>query len=139
MLDYDYTGDPAVLPPLTLAYVGDAVYELYVRCRLLEQSNKVHNLHKLAIRRVNNNTQAALLEQILPELTEKEAAVAKRGRNAKSGQVPKNADVVTYRWSTGLEALVGYLYLAKQEERLHWILGEIEGIVAAYERQEAKK
>lgn len=138
MLDFDYTGDPAVLPPLTLAYVGDAVYELYVRCHLLEQSSKVHNLHKLAIRRVNNNTQAALLEQILPELTEKEAAVAKRGRNAKSGQVPKNADVVTYRWSTGLEALVGYLYLAKQEERLYWILAQIEGIVAAYERQEAK-
>lgn len=138
MLDFEYEGDPAVLPPLALAYVGDAVYELYVRRNLLGQSTKVHNLHKLAIRRVNNNTQAALLEQILPELTEKEAAVAKRGRNAKSGQVPKNADVVTYRWSTGLEALVGYLYLAKQEERLMGILSQIEGIVAAYEQQEGK-
>ena len=138
MLDFEYEGDPAVLPPLALAYVGDAVYELYVRRNLLGQSTKVHNLHKLAIRRVNNNTQAALLEQILPELTEKEVAVAKRGRNAKSGQVPKNADVVTYRWSTGLEALVGYLYLAKQEERLMGILSRIEGIVAAYEQQEGK-
>ena len=138
MLDFEYEGDPAVLPPLALAYVRDAVYELYVRRNLLGQSTKVHNLHKLAIRRVNNNTQAALLEQILPELTEKEAAVAKRGRNAKSGQVPKNADVVTYRWSTGLEALVGYLYLAKQEERLMGILSQIEGIVAAYEQQEGK-
>ena len=88
---------------------------------------------------MNNNTQAALLESILPELTEKEAAIAKRGRNAKSGQVPKNADVVTYRWSTGLEALVGYLYLAKDEERLAWILGQIEGIVAAYEQREGKR
>ena len=135
MLDFEYAGDPAVLPPLTLAYVGDAVYELYVRQNLIKQSTKVHHLHKLAVRRVNNNTQAALLEQILPELTPKEAAVAKRGRNAKSGQVPKNADVVTYRWSTGLEALVGYLYLSKEQERLAWVLAQIEAIVAAYEEQ----
>ena len=139
MLEFEYQGDPAVLPPLSLAYVGDAVYELYVRRNLLKQSTKVHHLHQLAIRRVNNNTQAALLESILPELTEKEAAIAKRGRNAKSGQVPKNADVVTYRWSTGLEALVGYLYLATDEERLAWILGQIEGIVAAYEQREGKR
>ena len=139
MLEFEYQGDPAVLPPLSLAYVGDAVSELYVRRNLLKQSTKVHHLHQLAIRRVNNNTQAALLESILPELTEKEAAIAKRGRNAKSGQVPKNADVVTYRWSTGLEALVGYLYLAKDEERLAWILGQIEGIVAAYEQREGKR
>ena len=139
MLEFEYQGDPAVLPPLSLAYVGDAVYELYVRRNLLKQSTKVHHLHQLAIRRVNNNTQAALLESILPELTEKEAAIAKRGRNAKSGQVPKNADGVTYRWSTGLEALVGYLYLAKDEERLAWILGQIEGIVAAYEQREGKR
>ena len=139
MLEFEYQGDPAVLPPLSLAYVGDAVYELYVRRNLLKQSTKVHHLHQLAIRRVNNNTQAALLESILPELTEKEAAIAKRGRNAKSGQVPKNADVVTYRWSTGLEALVGYLYLAKDEERLAWILGQIEGLVAAYEQREGKR
>ena len=135
MLDFEYAGDPAVLPPLTLAYVGDAVYELYVRQNLIKQCTKVHHLHKLAVRRVNNNTQAALLEQILPELTPKEAAVAKRGRNAKSGQVPKNADVVTYRWSTGLEALVGYLYLSKEQERLAWVLAQIEAIVAAYEEQ----
>lgn len=139
MLDFEYKGDPAALPPLSLAYVGDAVYELYVRRNLLMKSTKVHHLHQLAIRRVNNNTQAALLGRILPELTEKEAAIAKRGRNAKSGQVPKNADVVTYRWSTGLEALVGYLYLAKQEERLAWILEQIEEIVAAYEQREGKR
>ena len=70
MLEFEYQGDPAVLPPLSLAYVGDAVYELYVRRNLLKQSTKVHHLHQLAIRRVNNNTQAALLESILPELTE---------------------------------------------------------------------
>lgn len=138
MLELEYEGDPAVLPPLALAYVGDAVYELYVRRRLLGRSVKPHYLHRLAIRRVNNNTQAALLKKILPYLTDAEAAVAKRGRNAKSGQVPKNADVVTYRWSTGLEALVGYLYLSGEEGRLEWILAQIEDIVDEYEAKEGK-
>lgn len=120
---------PELLPPLALAYIGDAVYELYVRQRLLDQSVKVHNLHRLAIRRVNNNTQSNLLARIEENLTEAELAVAKRGRNTKSGQVPKNADVVTYRRSTGLEALVGYLYLKKDYERLGWILEQIEEVV----------
>ena len=89
----------------------------------------MHNLHRLAIRRVNNNTQSNLLARIEENLTEQELAVAKRGRNTKSGQVPKNADVVTYRRSTGLEALVGYLYLKKDYERLGWILEQIEEVV----------
>lgn len=138
MLDFEFEGDPALLPPLTLAYVGDAVYELFVRRELIKKSVKVHNLHKLAIRRVNNNTQANLLALVEPGLTEKELAVAKRGRNAKAGQVPKNADVVTYRRSTGMEALVGYLYLSGAEERLEWVLSQIETVVEAYERQEGK-
>lgn len=121
--------NPDVLPPLTLAYLGDAVYELYVRQQLISRSVKVHNLHRLAIRRVNNNTQSNLLARIEPELTEKELAVAKRGRNAKSGQVPKNADVLTYRRSTGLEALVGYLYLKQEYERLGWLLNQLETVV----------
>ena len=70
MLDITYEGNPAELPGLTLAYVGDAVYELYVREKILKQSVKAHNLHYLAVKRVNNNTQAALLLKIEPELTE---------------------------------------------------------------------
>ena len=128
MLDITYEGNPAELPGLTLAYVGDAVYELYVREQILKQSVKAHNLHYLAVKRVNNNTQAALLMKIETELTEIEQSVARRGRNAK-GIVPKNADVQTYRKSTGLEALVGYLYLKQDKERLNWLLNQIEEVV----------
>ena len=128
MLDFEYEGNPAELPGLTLAYVGDAVYELYVRRELLKKSVKAHTLHELAVKRVNNNTQASLLMKVEPELTEIEQSVARRGRNAK-GIVPKNASVQTYRKSTGLEALVGYLYLIKDEDRLNWLLEQIEGEV----------
>ena len=117
------------LPALTLAYIGDAVYELYVRQSILQKGKKVHDLHRLAINRVNNNTQSDLLRKVEEELSEAEMAVVRRGRNAKGAQVPKNADVVTYRRSTGLEALVGYLYLTKQQERLEWLLEQIEAVV----------
>lgn len=128
-MDFDYTADPLHLPALTLAYIGDAVYELYVRRELLPKSQKVHTLHKLAIRRVNNNTQSNLLALVWDNLNETELSVVKRGRNAKGAQVPKNADVVTYRRSSGLEALVGYLYLKGDEERLNWLLAKIEQVV----------
>ena len=128
MFDYTYEGNPAELSGLTLAYIGDAVYELYVREQVLRMSVKAHNLHQLAVKRVNNNTQASLLMRIESQLTEAEAAVARRGRNAK-GIVPKNADVQTYRKSTGLEAVVGYLYLMKDQERLKWLLEQIEEVV----------
>lgn len=128
MLDFTYEGNPAELPGLTLAYIGDAVYELYVRQQVLQQSVKAHTLHQLAVNRVNNNTQAALLIKLETQLTEEERTIARRGRNAK-GIVPKNADVQTYRKSTGLEALVGYLYLKKDTERLRWVLQQIEEVI----------
>lgn len=128
-LDIAYDGKPAELPGLTLAYVGDAVYELYVRQYILSKSTKAHNLHYLAVSRVNNNTQAELLMKLEPHLTEIEQSVVRRGRNAK-GIVPKNADVQTYRKSTALEALVGYLYLNGEEERLRWVLEQIEDVVS---------
>ena len=122
------TQRPEEMPPLALAYIGDAVYELYVREHLLHRSMKVHTLHRMAIRRVNNNTQANLLAKIEPELTEMELTIAKRGRNAKGAQVPKNANPITYRKSTGLEALVGYLYLKGDHDRLYWLLDQIESV-----------
>lgn len=129
MFDLELKTPPNQLPALTLAYIGDAVYELYVRESILEESHKVHTLHRLAINRVNNNTQSDLLHKVERELTEEELAVVRRGRNAKGAQVPKNADVVTYRRSTGMEALVGYLYLTKQKNRLLWLLNQIESVV----------
>lgn len=72
MLEFTREGNPAELPGLTLAYIGDAVYELYVRRQMLKKSVKAHTLHQLAVKRVNNNTQASLLLKLEPELTELE-------------------------------------------------------------------
>lgn len=127
MLFPPYEGDPAQLPALTLAYVGDAVYELFVRRSILEKRGvKAHALHREAIKRVNAHAQASLLIKIKDELSEEEQAIARRGRNAKSGQVPKNAKVGEYRLATGLEALIGYLFLKGQGERIEELLAWME-------------
>lgn len=127
MLFPPYEGDPAQLPALTLAYIGDGVYELYVRRNILNKEGiKAHNLHRQAIKRVNASAQAHLLMELKDQLTEQEQAVARRGRNAKSGQVPKNANVGEYRLATGLEALIGYLFLKGQWDRIEELLAKIE-------------
>ena len=127
MLFPPYEGDPAQLPALTLAYIGDGVYELFVRRRMLENEGiKAHNLHRQAIKRDNAQAQANLLKKLKDELNEEEKAIARRGRNAKSGQIPKNANVGEYRLATGLEALVGYLFLKGQWERIEELLARIE-------------
>lgn len=111
--------------PLVLAYLGDCVYELIVRTILVERRNcPVQKLHREATWFVKAATQAAMIEVILPKLTEEEEAIFKRGRNAKSHTVPKNADVGDYRKATGFEALVGYWYLTKQNERLLELVSE---------------
>lgn len=105
---------------LTLAYLGDAVFELWVRKHLLEQGyEKVKELHYEAVKYVKASTQARILRQIMPELDELEQQVVLRGRNAKGG-VPKNVDVVTYRHATAFEALIGYWYLEEKAERMNW-------------------
>src|SRR5690554_6938801 len=127
MFSNKFQGDPVQLPSLTLAYIGDAIFELYVRNSLIKQGYiKVQHLHSEAIKRVNAGLQARLLENITNELTDKELAIAKRGRNAKSGHVPKNADVTEYRKSTGLETLMGYLYLKGEYSRIEELLSPIE-------------
>lgn len=116
----------SITAPLTLAFIGDAVYGLYMRMHLAAVAPaKMSELHRKASRLVCAEAQFLAALHILPLLTEKEAEVFRRGRNAKSGTVPKNADVVHYRHATGLEALVGYLHLEKEEERLSFLLGEI--------------
>lgn len=127
MFSEKFEGDPAQLPSLALAYIGDAVFELYVRNKLINQGFvKVHSLHRQAIKRVNAGLQAKLLENIKTQLTDTELAIAKRGRNAKSGHVPKNAEVTEYRKSTGLETLVGYLYLKGEYGRIEQLLSEMD-------------
>jgi len=110
------------LHPLVLAYVGDAVYELYVRTYLLQWETKVRNLHKMATGLVKASTQAAVLKGIEADLTEEENAVARRGRNAKVGHTPKNAVMIDYRHATGFEAMLGHLFLTEQDERLLEVL-----------------
>ena len=105
--------------PLTLAYIGDAIYELVIRTIVVEQGNtSAHNLHKKAVRYVNAGTQAQMIEALQDELSEEERTIYKRGRNAKSYTTAKNATVIDYRKATGFEALCGYLYLTGKQERM---------------------
>lgn len=105
--------------PLVLAYVGDCVYELIVRTLLVEQSNcPVRKLHKRATAYVKAKAQADLITVMLDDLTEEEKDVYRRGKNAKSHTVPKNASLGDYRKATGMEAVIGYLYLKKDMERV---------------------
>ena len=111
---------------LTLAYIGDAIYDLIVRTYIVEQGNApVNKLHKKVVKLVQASTQAKLFHQIEDRLTVKEQAVYKRGRNAKSFTSTKNADIVEYRTATGLEALIGYLYLSGQTDRMLELLSPI--------------
>lgn len=114
---------PRELPSLVLAYIGDAVFELYVRLYLVKNGpGKVKALHDKATTLVKAASQADFLQRIEHLLTEEEQGVARRGRNAKSGHVPKNADTIDYRLSTGFEALLGYLFVIKNENRIMELL-----------------
>lgn len=105
--------------PLTLAYIGDGVYELVIRTVIVGKGNcPVNKLHRKSSSLVKASAQAELIHSIMEELTEEEKIVYKRGRNAKSYTTAKNATMTDYRTATGLEALVGYLYLTEQMERL---------------------
>ena len=105
--------------PLTLAYIGDAVYDLIIRTVVVGRGNTSANkLHKQTIEYVKAPAQARLIEAIQEDLTEEEAAVYRRGRNAKPYTMAKNASMGEYKKATGLEALVGYLYLTNRAERI---------------------
>ena len=108
-----------MMSPLTWAYVGDAVYELYIRTHLVNITRlKPHKLHLESIKYVKAKAQAEMLEKLDNILTEKEKEIAKRGRNTENHHVAKNASVQDYMYSTAFEALIGYLYLTNQEKRI---------------------
>ncbi|MBR2076992.1 MAG: ribonuclease III [Exiguobacterium sp.] len=126
---------PKQMNALALAYMGDVVYEMAVRRRLLEKGlTRPNDLHRAAVRYVNARAQASVVTFWLETdaLTEEEQAVVRRGKNAKSGSVPKRVDVHTYRYSTAFEALIGYIYLTERRDRLE------ELIKQAFERLEAE-
>lgn len=111
--------NPRQISPLVLAYIGDAVYEMYVRTMLVETTTlSVHGLHLRAAKLVCAKAQAAAFRIIEPMLTEEEREIFKRGRNAHMGTVPKNARILDYRHATGVESLIGYLYLLGRDERI---------------------
>lgn len=125
MQNMELPKDPYLYNGLALAYVGDAVYDLYVRRHLLQLGGtKAHQLHRQATRYVSAKAQANLLQYLLEEelLTDRELELVKRGRNAKSGTSPKNTDIMTYRYSTAFECLIGYLYLNREQERLELLI-----------------
>ena len=115
--------DVKMLSPLVWAYVGDSVYELFIRTHLVNFSNaKPHKLHIETIKFVKAESQAKILNKIWDNLTEEEQEIFKRGRNTENHHLPKNGNVADYSHATGFEALIGYLYLSKQDERLKEIL-----------------
>ena len=115
--------DINLLSPLTWAYVGDAVYELYVRTNLVNKTKlKPHKLHIESIKYVKAKAQADILKEIMDKLTDDENEIVRRARNAENHHLPKNAEPEDYMYSTAFEGLIGYLYLCKKDERLKEIL-----------------
>ncbi len=113
------------LSPVVLAFVGDAVYSLFVRERLTFSLDcKTGEMNKLATKEVKASAQAVFVQEILPLLTENELAVFKRARNAKKPTKAKSASVAEYNLSTGLEAVLGYLYLTGDVDRLNYLLNK---------------
>ncbi len=115
-----------LMSPLILAFVGDCVYELYIRTHLIDTTNlKPHKLHIETIKYVKAAAQANILNNIYDDLTDEEKDIVRRGRNTQNHHLPKNANVQEYMYATAFEALIGYLYLTKQTERLNKILSNI--------------
>lgn len=112
-----------MMSPLTWAYVGDAVYELYIRTNLVNKTKlKPHKLHIESIKYVKAKAQANILKKIMDKLTDDEKEIVRRARNAENHHLPKNAEPEDYMYSTAFEGLIGYLYLCKKDERLKEIL-----------------
>jgi ribonuclease III family protein len=125
MLDFELKVDIKQLNAATLAYIGDAIYEVYIRKYLIYSGQvKPNILHKKATMYVSAKAQASVVLKLIETnfLTNEEHGVVMRGRNGKVGTIPKNTDIQTYRYATGYEALIGYLYLLGYEERVDEII-----------------
>lgn len=115
--------DVKMLSPLVWAYIGDAIYETFIRVNLVNNSNaKPHKLHIESIKYVKAKGQADILKQLKEYLTEDELEIVRRGRNTQNHHVAKNANIADYSMSTAFEALIGYLYLTHQDDRLKELL-----------------
>jgi ribonuclease-3 family protein len=122
-----YTEEEArMLSPLVLAYIGDSVFDLFVRTSLI-RSGKTGRLHALSSKKVCAKAQAEVAKTLLCDLSESEKDIFMRGRNAKTPTVPKHADICDYHMATGLEALVGYLYITGADSRLRQLMSAVTG------------
>ena len=131
-LSTDKNQNPRMLSPLTLAYIGDTVYDLFVRETLIREANRPANtLHKLSAERVCASAQSYAAQVLIDDgvLSDEEISVLKRGRNAHSHHIPKHASEKDYHLATGLEALFGFLYLSERHERLTELFSEINRIL----------
>lgn len=125
MIRQDHDINVKQLNALALAYMGDAIFETYVREHLIAMGKvKPNQLHREATKYVSAKSQAVVIRRLISEqlLDVEEESIVRRGRNAKSGTIPKNTDVQTYRYSTALEALIGYHYLKENHERLYELI-----------------
>lgn len=121
----NHTIDVKQLNSLALAYMGDAIFESFIRFNLLANGGvRPNQLHRESTKYVSAKAQAVMIHKLMEQnlLTEEELAIVRRGRNAKSGTVPKNTDVQTYRYSTAFEALIGYHYLSGNNDRLQELM-----------------
>lgn len=112
--------------PVTLAFLGDAVYSLYVRERMVRKGGKPSEFQRAASKVVSARGQSAFLENVLPLFSQEEEEIYRRGRNAKKATKSKHATAAEYNRSTGFEAVLGYLYLTENEERLYFLLAQTD-------------
>ena len=124
----DFSCDPGQCSPLTLAFIGDTVFDLFVREMLIAEANRpVNQLHKLSAERVRASAQSQAVQSLMQRgfFTDEELSVIRRGRNAHPRHKAKNMTEADYHWATGLEALFGFLYLAGETARLQAVFHEI--------------
>lgn len=123
------------LSPLTWAYVGDCIYELYIRTYLVNTTNlKPHKLHIESIKYVKAGAQAKALKEIMDILSEEEKNIVRRGRNTENHHIPKNSSVEEYAYSTAFEALIGYLYLTKNINRVKEVIEAVINNINSIEK-----
>lgn len=126
-----------LMQPSVLAFIGDAVFNLFIRERLImNKKGTSHQLHILATDYVKASSQSKISKALMDNFTEEEAYIFRRGRNAKSTTIPKNAEVQDYKYATGFEALLGYLYLTKQNERLYQLMEQAADIIETHAAQD---
>lgn len=129
-IDLNVSKKTVMYSPAQLAYAGDAVYELLVRSYIVKNREcNVNIMNREAVRFVKAHSQAVLVKELEPILTDEEVRIVKRGRNAKITSSPKNADLIDYRYATGFEALFGYLYLNNEIDRLLFLFNKIIEII----------